>query len=514
MEHPTHTHEELSRFRVAMDMSGDAIYLVDRTAMRFVDVNQTACTRMGYSREELLRMGPQDLLTISRKDIERLYDEVIAGGANGTTVQSLARTKDGRESITELQRCALRIDGNWLIVSIARDITQRKRTERDLVESEQRFRSLLEEQKTQNLRFDVAIDNMSQGLCFFEGNQRLIVCNRVYAEMYKLTQDLIRPGTTLSEIVDYRFAVGCFPDMSRTEYLHWRDSIVISAKPSHTVVKLKDGRTIAIHHQPMPDGGWVATHEDITGREAAVEEIRRLNADLEGRVARRTASLEASSRELESLAYTMSHDLRTPLRAINAYTQLLAAGAHGEFEQKAQDYLKRIGHNSGFMSKLVDGMLEFMRVSRVPIERENINFSKMVQSIADAQKVSGREIQFNISQFSPCRADPKLLSKVFEGLISNAVKFTRTRALAQIDIGESMSGGERSYYVNDNGVGFEMAYVNKLFGMFQRLHVDTEFEGTGVNLAIVQRIIARHGGRIWAEGEVGKGARFSFRLPN
>src|SRR5476651_1314653 len=111
MEHPTHTHEELSRFRVAMDMSGDAIYIVDRTAMRFVDVNKTACTRMGYSREELLRMGPQDLLTNSQKDIERLYDEVIAAGANGTTTESSARTKDSRESITELHRRALRIDG-------------------------------------------------------------------------------------------------------------------------------------------------------------------------------------------------------------------------------------------------------------------------------------------------------------------------------------------------------------------------------------------------------------------
>jgi diguanylate cyclase (GGDEF)-like protein len=140
---------------------------------------------------------------------------------------------------------------------------------------------LLEEQKTQNLRFDKAIDNMSQGLCFFDGNQRLIVCNDLYARMYKLSPDLVRPGTTLREIVDYRFATNCFPDMSPAEYLVWRNSIAISPDPSDTVVELKDGRIIAIHHQPMPDGGWVATHEDITERRRAEEALQRAREQLE-----------------------------------------------------------------------------------------------------------------------------------------------------------------------------------------------------------------------------------------
>ena len=134
---------------------------------------------------------------------------------------------------------------------------------------------LFKEQKMQNLRFDTAINNMSQGLCFFDGKQRLIVCNDLYASMYKLTRDLVRPGTTLKEIVDHRFAAGSFPKMTQEEYLRWRDSIAISSVPSDTVVELKDGRTIAIHHQPMPDGGWVATHEDITGRRRGEEELRR-----------------------------------------------------------------------------------------------------------------------------------------------------------------------------------------------------------------------------------------------
>lgn len=140
---------------------------------------------------------------------------------------------------------------------------------------------LLEEQKTQNLRFDTAINNMSQGLCFFDGERRLIVCNDLYAGMYKLTRELVRPGTTLAEIVDHRFAAGCFPDMTRAEYLLWRESIAISSVPSDTVLELKDGRTIAVHHQPMSDGGWVATHDDITHRKRAEEALRDANAQLE-----------------------------------------------------------------------------------------------------------------------------------------------------------------------------------------------------------------------------------------
>src|SRR6266850_7542704 len=147
--------------------------------------------------------------------------------------------------------------------------------------SRQTLDRVLKEQRAQMLRFDAAINNMSQGLCFFDGSQRLIVCNDLYVEMYKLTRDLVRPGTTLREIVDHRFAANCSPDMSRAEYLLWRDSIAISPDPSDTVVKLKDGRIIAIHHQPMPDGGWVATHEDITGRRRAEEALERAKEQLE-----------------------------------------------------------------------------------------------------------------------------------------------------------------------------------------------------------------------------------------
>jgi diguanylate cyclase (GGDEF)-like protein len=142
--------------------------------------------------------------------------------------------------------------------------------------SMRRVDQVLEEQKTQQLRFDTAINNMSQGLCFFDGNQRLIVCNDLYASMYRLTRELVRPGTTLGEIIDHRFAAGSFSSMTREEYKLWRDSIAISSVASDTVVELKDGRTIAIHHQPMPDGGWVATHEDVTEKRRAVTQIERM----------------------------------------------------------------------------------------------------------------------------------------------------------------------------------------------------------------------------------------------
>ncbi|TAK52744.1 MAG: PAS domain S-box protein [Betaproteobacteria bacterium] len=185
MLHRTQTPAELARFRVAMDMSGDAIYLVDRTSMRFVDVNQTACTRMGYSREELLHMGPQDLLTISREDIERLYDEVIAAGAHGTTTESSARTRDGRRSTTELHRRAVRMDGGWVIVSIARDITQRKHMEQALRESEERFRITFELAGSGIAHVDLAgrLLRVNRSLCAILGYSEQELVGRTVKEL-------------------------------------------------------------------------------------------------------------------------------------------------------------------------------------------------------------------------------------------------------------------------------------------------------------------------------------------
>ena len=185
-QHRTQTHEELLRFRLAMDMSGDAIYLVDRTAMRFVDVNQTACTRMGYSREELLKMGPQNLLAVSREEIERAYDEVIAAGVNGLTTESSARTKDGRASVTELHRRALRLDEGWIIVSIARDITRRKLTEEALRDSTDKLR--------------LFADNVPVMAVSYDENLRCRFANKVYAEFFGFSVGNIL-GKHLREVV-------------------------------------------------------------------------------------------------------------------------------------------------------------------------------------------------------------------------------------------------------------------------------------------------------------------------
>jgi diguanylate cyclase (GGDEF)-like protein len=182
-------------------------------------------------------------------------------------------------------------------------------------ESTQLVDRLLKEQKMQNQRFDTAINNMSQGLCFFDGEHRLIVCNNLYAQMYKLNGDLVRPGTTLAEIVDHRFAAGCFSDMTPSEYIRWRDAIAISSDSSDTLVELKDGRTIAIHHQPMPDGGWVATHEDITDHIRAEEALHRANEQLEQLATHDSLTGLANRRKLaERFAYEIARAdrMRTP----------------------------------------------------------------------------------------------------------------------------------------------------------------------------------------------------------
>jgi PAS domain S-box-containing protein len=226
------------------------------------------------------------------------------------------------------------------------------------------------------------------------------------------------------------------------------------------------------------------------------------------------AALEAANKELEAFAYSISHDLRAPLRAIDGFSRILLEEASGKLGAEERHYLDTIVGSVAEMGHLVDDLLAFSRLAKTPLARQPTDPDRLVRQVLDELRPQrqGRDVEVRIGRLPSCDADSGLLRDVFANLLGNALKYTRKRPRAEVDVGWTDAGGG-AYFVKDNGVGFDMRFADKLFGVFQRLHRAEDYEGTGVGLAIVQRIVNRHGGRVWAEAEEGKGAAFFFTIP-
>lgn len=406
-----------------------------------------------------------------------------------------------------LRRCRpdgtiLEIRGNPMpgggFVTTYSDVTERERALAGWRVSEQRFRSIVE--------------TAVEGICTIDAEGRITYLNGQLAAMLGFAAPQLR-GRCLAEFLDEeereRFALEietATPDrpLRRDLRLRRRDATELCASLSVTRLASADAEPDRV----------LCMLTDITERERAEAQVRLLNETLEERVRQRTAELQTSNQELESFSYSVSHDLRAPLRALDGFSQLLHERYLDRLDADGHEYLRRIRAASQRMGRLIDDLLDLARISRHELRRTRVSVSALAHEIVAElrQDEPQRHVTCEIEPGLLVEADPALMRICLDNLLRNAWKFTAERESARIVVGRCRVSRAEAIYVRDDGAGFDMAYAGKLFRPFTRLHPARRFEGSGIGLAIVQRVIARHGGRVWAEGETDRGATFYFTL--
>ena len=432
--------------------------------------------------------------------MQRAYADAIAIGGGRTTHLFGHRRKDGSTFPVELLRHAVRSDGRWIIVAIARDITARVEAEQSLRRSEARFRSL------------TALS--SDGYWETDAQHRFVtaVTGGRFTAAYMANDQIGKKRWELPNTA---------PDAAG-----WaRHAAIMDAHQSFLdfdIARAIPGGKIAhlsISGEPMFDdqGGFIGFQgiaRDITARKEYEARLLEINAELEARVVQRTAELERSNRELEAFSYSVAHDLRAPLRAISGFSAIVLEQNEGKLDAASVGYLRRVQAGGEHMGELVDDLLDLARISRREVRRQELNLGEVAGKVLAAltEAHPERKVRIEVNAHMRANGDAGLIEIALVNLIGNAWKFTGKVADARIEVGTERRDGQNVYFVRDNGVGFDMAYTKNLFAPFQRLHHRDDFEGTGIGFSLVKRIIDKHDGKIWAEGEKGKGARFYFTL--
>jgi len=477
------------------DAAKDGILILDAETGHISDANPALTELLGFSHAELVDTPIWEL---------GLFHDVLANKAGFEQLQAqgyardenvILEGRDGRKITVEfLSSVYLSGDRNVIQCNV-RDVTERKRAEENSI----RLAAIV------NSSDDAIIGKTVQGIItsWNPGAERMF-------------------GYSSDEAVGESMCI-LFPPECKGDEQKILDRVASGEPIEHfEAVRVgKDGRRIDVSvslsrivDQDHKVIGLSKIARDITQRKKTEREVHRLNEELEQRVLERTAQLEAANKELNSFSYSVSHDLRAPLRAIDGFSQALQEDFSAQLPEEGLRYLRTIREGSQRMGVLIDDLLAFSRLSRLPLNREPVNMNDLVWALlAEMSPVNeNRHAKIEVNDLPPCNADPALLKQVWINLLSNALKYTRHRESAHIEIGAEESDGATTWFVRDNGAGFDMLYVDKLFGVFQRLHRAEEYEGTGVGLAIVQRIVERHGGRVWAEGALEQGATFFFTL--
>jgi len=465
-------------------------------------INRRGAERHGRPRAEIVGKSMRELW--GQKYWEERLEPFVRRVLQGETVsydRSWERSQGEPLQIETHLTPALGPDGRvegFCVLTV--DVTERTRTTQALARSVSMLQATLE--------------STADGILVVSEGGRVTACNRQFARMWRIPDDMLAEGEDerlLAFVLDQLCEPGAFLQKVRDLYSR-------PESESFDVLEFKDGRVFERFSKPQliddRPVGRVWSFRDVTERQRARRALQSAHDDLELRVAERTGQLAAAHREAETLSYSIAHDLRAPLRAISGYARILMQDMAHELPPAAGQLLDRIGVNAERMGTLIDALLGFGQLSRQPLQPAPVMLDDVVEDVLGWMQhdLAERRVEFEREVLGEVMADPALIRIAVANLISNAIKFTRGRDPARIAIGRSVQGEETVFHVRDNGAGFDMRYADKLFGMFQRLHAQGRFEGSGVGLASVQQIVQRHGGRIWAESSEGAGATFYFTL--
>ncbi len=493
-----------TRLAAIVESSNDAIIGKDLNGI-ITSWNKGAEKIYGYSAAEIIGKPITVLAPPERHAEIEGFLEKIRRGETVVNYESDRIRKDGTRiyvalTLSPIRDAAGKISG---ISTIARDITERKNAEFVLRQSEDALKEAQRLAHVGSWHMDLATNQVVWSevlykMYGFDPSQP----PPLYTESMKLftPESWERLSSAIARATEtglpYELELELVPKAGGLGWMLARGELV------------RDERGV-----PVRVRGVVM---DITERKRAEKEINALNRELEQRVIARTAELEAANKELEAFSFSVSHDLRTPLRAIDGFSQILLEDYESKLDAEGCRLLHVVRDNTRKMGALIDDILKFSRAGRVELSCVEIDMAALVREVyAELQLVAGTDtLQLDIGAIPPAQCDRVMMRQVFTNLLSNAIKFSHTREKPEIRVGSFIEGGETVYFVRDNGVGFDMKYVDKLFGVFQRLHGVDEFEGTGIGLAIVKRIVVRHGGRVWAEGKVNEGATVYFSIPH
>lgn len=500
--------ESESLFRAIFEQAAIGIAQVAPDG-RWLKFNERLCGILGYEREELREMSfqqlthPDDLET----DVASL-DRLIANEIQVYSREKRYIRKNGEIVWVNLTVSVTRDAAGMpeYFISVIEDITARKQINQALRESEARYKMVTELTSDYIYKIGVAADGKVSldfvTESFYAVTGRDINDARTLESWSRIfhAEDLSKVMQFLHNLLSTREAgsIECRTYLANGE-MRWVEVI------AHPEWNENENRVTAI----------VGAVKDITARRQAEEEIRNLNAELEQRVRDRTAQLETANKELEAFSYSVSHDLRAPLRGIDGWSRALAEDYKDRLDEEGRKYVDRILAEARRMDRLIDDMLQLARLTRAEMQKDTVNLSALAETIVERliRDEPQRCMSVKIRENMIAQGDARLLESALTNLLGNAFKFTGKTENARVEFGETEQDGRRVFFVRDNGAGFDMAYAEKLFSAFQRMHKASEFPGTGIGLAIVQRVIHRHGGETWAESKPNAGASFYFTLP-